>query len=66
MAFVVYLADSTVVNYGAGYSYTFGPSGVLAVSAAGVTRFYAPGYWTQVDEYSADEPPGRHANEPQP
>ncbi|WP_227983359.1 hypothetical protein [Nocardia spumae] len=63
MAFVVYLADSSVVNYGSGYSYSFGPSGVLAVSFSGVARFYAPGYWTQVDEYTTDEPPGRDSSE---
>lgn len=65
MAFVVYLADSTAVDYGVGYSYTFGPSGVLAVSTAGVARFYAPGYWTQLDEYTADHPPNRHATDRQ-
>ncbi|WP_067903682.1 hypothetical protein [Nocardia vaccinii] len=63
MGFVVYLADSTAVDYGAGYSYTFGPSGVLAVSAAGIARFYTPGYWTQLDEYTGDQPPNRHTNE---
>ncbi|GAB2712080.1 hypothetical protein [Nocardia thraciensis] len=58
MTFTVYLADSSVVTYGRGYRFGIGPSGSLAITGNNRARYYAPGYWAQVDEHPHDTVPG--------